>query len=223
MVRLGAGGEPADYMLVEWAAALELRPAVRARAPGAERTVRRRHLSQEDYATRDVQHLPTTGITYSEDGRAKMSIYNVLTACAKLGSMERTKQHDRTLELERVSRRTHREPSSVVPPRTRDVADRPPLQGKGGAGATADELTLQWPMEDEPKASQIGWLARATAAARGRFSSSTVGEEEEEEEGEAETEQGTEQDVSRAESEGAVDFSAERPPSSSLARCRRTQ
>ena len=232
---------------------VELRPAVRVLTlPGegraAGRDVRRKHLSQEDYERRDSVPAPTTGVTYGEGVGGR--IFSAIASCAKLGSVAQTRQHDRSLDVERVGRRSHREPRSVVPPRTRDVgkADGAAQQGatpesarqiRRGEGAMADAsgvaLTLQLPERpgsaprsphsppqepDEAKASQIGWLARATSAARkgvtSQFGSAAADSEDDDDEGEAEAEQGA--SSSGREADGDVDFTADRAPSSTRQR-----
>ena len=227
---------------------MELRPAVRVltlpgegRAPG--RDVRRKHLSQEDYERRDSMPVKM-GITYGEGVGGR--IFSAIASCAKLGSVTQARQHDRALDVERVGRRSHREPSSMVPPRTRDVGkvDGAALQGarpeparriKRGESATADAsgvaLTLELPERpssaprsphlppqapDEAKASQIGWLARASQYA---FGSPYADSEEDDDEGKAEAGQGA--SGSGREAAGDVDFTADRAPSSTRQRRRK--
>ena len=226
---------------------VQLRPSVRAltlpaegREPG--RDVQRKHLSQEDYEKRDTLPPPTTGVTFGEGVGGR--IFAAIAACTRLSSSaSRTRQHDEALDVERVGRRSHREPRTVVPPRTRNVGKSLALQGAAAAAselagrrrrssgecATADAsgaaLTLQLPegpespylgahspqAPDEAKASQIGWLARATSAAvqavTGSGGTAAGGsEEDEDDKGEAEKRASG----SGREAEGDVDFTAER-------------
>ena len=155
---------------------VQLRPSVRALTlPGegreAGRDVQREHLSQEDYEQRDTLPPPTTGVTFGEGVGGR--IFAAIAACTRLSSSaSRTRQHDEALDVERVGRRAHREPRTVVPPRTRNVGKSAALQGaaaaasepaarsrrSSGEGATADAsgaaLTLQLP--EGPEASYLG-------------------------------------------------------------------
>ena len=155
---------------------VQLRPSVRALTlPGegreAGRDVQRKHLSQEDYEKRDTLPPPTTGVTFGEGVGGR--IFAAIAACTRLSSSaSRTRQHDEALDVERVGRRAHREPRTVVSPRTRNVGKSAALQGaaaaasepaarsrrSSGEGATADAsgaaLTLQLP--EGPESSYLG-------------------------------------------------------------------
>ena len=192
---------------------MALRPAVRAlslpvegRAPG--RDVQRKHLSQEDYERRDQAPVPTTNITYGEGVGGR--IFSAIASCAKLATVKHARQHDSSLDVERVGRRSHREARSLVPPRTRDL-------GKADSAPRSPHLAPQAP--DEAKISQIGWLERATSAARSAISSPAADSEEYDDEDGAEAEQGA--SASGREADGDVDFTADRAPSSTRQRRRK--
>ena len=195
---------------------MALRPAVRVltlpgegRAPG--RDVQRKHLSQEDYERRDQAPVPTTNITYGEGVGGR--IFSAIASCTKLATAKHARQHDSSLDVERVGRRSHREQRSLVPPRTRDLS-------KADSAPRSPHLAPQAP--DEAKASQIGWLERATSAARrGAFGSPAADSEEDYDEGGAEAEQGA--SASGREADGDVDFTADRAPSSTRQRRRKQQ
>ena len=194
---------------------MELRPAVRVltlpgegRARG--RDVRRKHLSQEDYERRDSVPAPTTGVTYGEGVGGR--IFSAIASCTKLATAKHARQHDSSLDVERVGRRSHREARSLVPPRTRDL-------GKADSAPRSPHLAPQAP--DEAKISQIGWLERATSAARSAISSPAADSEEYDDEDGAEAEQGA--SASGREADGDVDFTADRAPSSTRQRRRKQQ
>ncbi len=109
------------------AAPPELRPFVRTlQLPGIGSKMRllRKPISQADYEARDVAPLgaPTANnavyVTAGEGAGGR--IFNVL---AQAVGVSRNRQHDKSLDVERVGRRVHHEPRSVVPPRTRLIGD----------------------------------------------------------------------------------------------------